>query len=172
MILLPIRKLRLTATLILLTGLTACSSETVNETPTPPTGEVTLPKVETPQRTALETLLYRLEEGETIEVKLDTCPFDDEGWIAEGDPMGILKCGETYKATYDKDRVVWVVEGLDERRSNTEGQEFITTKEVAAPQLRLGELFLWGARFEANEDGTVSNIPLKTMQPTVVGHYK
>ena len=155
----------------MLTSLTAWRSETVNETPAPPTGEVTLPKVETPQRTALESLLYRLEEGESVEVAFDACPFDDEGWIAEGDHMGNVKCGETYTVSYDDSDNKWIAKGLEEYRTGIEGKDFIGTRHIAGIAPRKGELFLWGGRYVANEDGEILTVPLKDMPLTVVGHY-
>lgn len=155
-------------------GLTACTDKAAETPVTPDSVDVdsVITEAVLPEKTAFESLMNRLEMGETTQVILDACPFDDEGWIDGADPMGNLKCGETYTVSYDSTDGVWVVTGLEEYRTQLEGKDFVGTRRIAGAPSETGEMFLWGGRFVANEDGTISTRPTKGSDLTVVGHYK
>jgi len=112
-----------------------------------------------------------LKNGGAVEVVLDACPFDDTGWLKTGDPLGNLKCGETYEVRYNPENLKWYGRGLEEYRSQLEGRDFIGTRNMNGSSIKRGELFIWGVRFTANEDGTVESKLTAKSESIAVGHF-
>lgn len=86
-------------------GLSACSdgvndnSATVPETSSG-SNSVTDPAVNTPDRpppSQAASTLAALESGETVQIDLDRCERNDQGYEGRDDPYGAFQCGETYE---------------------------------------------------------------------------
>lgn len=115
--------------------------------------------------------LTHLNDGGVIEVVLDACPFEDYGWNPEGDPLGNLKCGETYVVRYNPIKMEWYGRGLEEFRSGRDGERFIGTRNMKGTAPQRGEIFVWGVRFVAKEDGTLQTRLTAKSDPVTVGHF-
>jgi len=84
----------------------------------------------------IDGTIARILAGEAFEVVLDGpgCP-GDEGWHKGNDPLGTLKCGETYQVRYQNGN--WVVTGPNEAYG-------FGTWTYSNADPRKGRISLWG----------------------------
>jgi len=112
----------------------------------------------------------RIAGGETFHVDFTgpSCP-NDAGWQGTGDPMGTLKCRETYRVKFSYGN--WAVTGYNE------GAGKIGTWTYSGVRPHSGRLNLWGRIYRFGEDlsvidteyGQVGYIRLEGGAPAPIG---
>ena len=97
----------------------------------------------------------QISNGALFYVILDQCSFDDEGYIGKSDPLGSLKCGETYEVAFLPDTKKWSTKGLDEQATAQKGTP--TNKGYTGPgsSPQNGRITMWGVNFGVSENGEV-----------------
>lgn len=127
--------------------------------------EVTRPVTPEP-RTAVNAYAQRVAEGEKMLVVFDACPFDDTGWTGKDDPLGILKCGETYEVQYNPADQKWTTYGLEEKATEKLGDRSFKTHTGNGSDPYLGRVSMWGLNVGVNELGEIS------LRSDIIGHLK
>jgi hypothetical protein len=99
---------------------------------------------ETPQHVVRRKIISGVPFSVTFNGR--NCP-DDEGWQGSNDPLGHLKCGETYHINYID--YTWTATGYEEKAKK------IVTHRYKNANPESYELSIWGALFTFNENKEV-----------------
>jgi len=83
------------------------------------------------------------------------------------DPLGLLKCGETYDVRFDPAGQRWIVSGLDEHVTEVSGERSYKFHTGTGSNPIIGRISMWGVNFGVNYDGEIFQ-----GANTVVGHVK
>lgn len=95
---------------------------------------------------AVSMLESQLRAAESVKVILDACTVSDDGWKGDSDPLGTIKCGETYTLKYLAETDKWKATGFNEA-----SEAMFTSEAVAAP-LGRHMVVIWGAEFTVDAD--------------------
>jgi len=101
-----------------------------------------------PLEATAQSLANRMANGETFHVSFtgSGCP-NDAGWKGASDPMGTLKCGETYRVTYRGG--TWSVTGYNE------GTRKVGTWAYKNVDPRQNRMNIWGRVYSFSNNGDV-----------------
>ena len=80
----------------------------------------------------------RLKAGKKVRAILNICPEDEEGWDGKNDPLGTIKCGETYEVRYVPSTGKWIAKGLHEISNQ------IVEIESTGPDPEKNMISIWG----------------------------
>lgn len=116
------------------------------------------------QARKLASVEAAVRSGRPFRVVLDVCKVSDEGWSGDTDPLGTIKCGETYEITYLHETKEWLASGFNE------GSGAPTKSRSPASDAGSHRLSIWGAEFafDANLDVTVGGDKLGHLEITGV----
>ena len=99
-------------------------------------------------RTAID-FVTRMDAGEKLKAVLNSCPQDDESWEGKNDPLGTVKCGETYELRYIPSTQKWSVKGFHEGRNK------IVMLESGGPAPRERAFSIWGGIYFFDGSGQI-----------------
>lgn len=92
-----------------------------------------------------------LRSGAAFNVIFDACPFDDEGWDANDDPLGSIRCGQTYRVHLDTNTMEWVATGPNELALIEGVSDPSLTARASANGQGQNVFLIWGADFRFDE---------------------
>ena len=101
-----------------------------------------------------------IADGKEVKVILDACPFDDEGYLPENDPLGTLLCNETYTVTFNQENDTWTATGLSESYFDVNSNRAESTISVDSVRAIIAEEYainIWGGVFLFDADGNISS---------------
>lgn len=108
--------------------------------------EITTEEDQRNRAVAVSKIESDLRAAEHVNVILDACTVSDAGWQGDSDPLGTIKCGETYTLKYLAETDKWKATGFNE------ASESIFTSEAVAAPLGRHIVVIWGAEFTVDAD--------------------
>jgi len=100
-------------------------------------------------------LRRQTRSGSKFVAMLNACPWDDEGWDGDSDPLGSIKCGEDYTIHYDAGGASWIATGVPDSSGANPSEAAITTNTLEGGSSVANSFGIWGAIFLFDENAGI-----------------